>query len=155
MPKVVSNKDRWNGRAKSKLFAVDEEQWNERLKELKQYQQVNGNCKVPQKYKGNPQLGTWVHNQRIKYKNGKLSKERIKLLNKIGFEWESTNRQQMENQRWNTRYNQLVLFNEENGHCRVPGKYPKLGIWVKEQRQLYKKNKLLSDRIELLKKHRF
>ena len=41
---------------------------------------------------------------------------------------------------WNTRFNQLVLFKEENGHCRVPRKH-QLGIWVMNQRAIYNKKK--------------
>ena len=59
----------------------------------------------------------------------------------------STKRQQTEDQRWNTRYKQLVQFNEEHGHIKVPWKHP-LGIWVDRQRTKYKKGKLSSEQIE-------
>jgi hypothetical protein len=39
---------------------------------------------------------------------------------------------------WKQNYDSLVTFQQENGHCRVPGKYlsnPKLGYWVKLQRE--------------------
>ncbi|KAL7523616.1 hypothetical protein ACHAWF_000594 [Thalassiosira exigua] len=41
---------------------------------------------------------------------------------------------------WQTRYNQLVQYNAEHGHCRVPQSYganPKLGLWVMQQRRQY------------------
>ena len=37
--------------------------WQERLVELKQYQQAHGNCLVPGRYKENPPLGRWVESQ--------------------------------------------------------------------------------------------
>jgi hypothetical protein len=42
---------------------------------------------------------------------------------------------------WNIRYNELLQFKEENGHCLVPQHYPpnpKLGLWVMAQRRYYK-----------------
>jgi len=44
-------------------------------------------------------------------------------------------------QLWGQHYDELVKFHSINGHCRVPGKYnpnPKLGYWVKLQREDYK-----------------
>jgi len=44
-------------------------------------------------------------------------------------------------QLWHQQYEQLVEFEKENGHCRVPGRYPanpKLGMWVKLQREDHK-----------------
>jgi len=38
--------------------------WEERFKELQEYKQVNGHCRVPGKYTANPHLANWVHNQR-------------------------------------------------------------------------------------------
>jgi hypothetical protein len=54
---------------------------------------------------------------------------------------------------WNTRFNQLKQYNDENGHCRVPWKHPQLGKWVSKQRQKYNKTRegnLSSDQIKLL-----
>ena len=48
---------------------------------------------------------------------------------------------------WMERYNELVLYHQENGHSSVPNDYPpnkRLGHWVKRQRHqhfLYTKNK--------------
>jgi Helicase associated domain len=43
---------------------------------------------------------------------------------------------------WNVRYEQLRLFHQTHGHCRVPNndvQYPGLGIWVRNQRREYRK----------------
>jgi hypothetical protein len=42
--------------------------WNERLSELANYRDIHGHCNVPTNYSQNKSLGTWVSNQRIKYK---------------------------------------------------------------------------------------
>ena len=56
-------------------------------KQLKEYKEKNRHCRVPQRYKANPQLGGWVSRQRRAYKKGKLSSEQIKSLENIGFKW--------------------------------------------------------------------
>ena len=45
---------------------------------------------------------------------------------------------------WNSNYQSLVHFKEENGHCRVPQIYKTeeggaLGVWVKDQRTYYRR----------------
>lgn len=81
-----------------------------------------------------------VAEQRKQYKlhqDGKQSSitiERITLLNQLGFAWNA------QHAAWNTHMNNLKLFRNENGHCHVPlnhAVFPKLGLWVKEQRRHY------------------
>ena len=43
------------------------------------------------RFEANPQLGTWVSNQRKAYKKKRLSKERVDRLNEIGFVWDAAN----------------------------------------------------------------
>jgi len=54
--------------------------WEEMYQRLVEYKRDHGDTKVPKKYKEDPQLGTWVHNQRYQCKN----EERVTLLNDIG-----------------------------------------------------------------------
>ena len=42
---------------------------------------------VPHKYKVDPSLGYWVNNQRIAHRDKKMTEERKRLLNSIGFAW--------------------------------------------------------------------
>ncbi|GMH37356.1 hypothetical protein BSKO_05229 [Bryopsis sp. KO-2023] len=54
--------------------------------------------------------------------------------------------------RWTERYQELVVFKETHGHCRVPQMQPGLGEWVKRQRQHLKKGHMsLEDYEDLLK----
>jgi Helicase associated domain len=78
--------------------SMKEKMWLERFEEMKQYQMKNGHCRVPRSVKP---LGKWVNHQREGYKdykrgskvnsNGgqarKMTKERVELLEAIGFEW--------------------------------------------------------------------
>ncbi|KAL7523979.1 hypothetical protein ACHAXR_000388, partial [Thalassiosira sp. AJA248-18] len=123
------------------------DKWDQQFKELKKFKEEKGHCIVPQGYSANRQLGIWVHNQRTLCKKGTISDDRISRLEKIGFLWGSLE------ERWNMRYEELKKFKEENGHCNVPYRYSanrQLGIWVNEQRALFKKGKLRVNRIEYL-----
>lgn len=74
----------------SPLKKMEEEVWEERWKEkfgaLKEYKNKHGDCNVPTNWTDR-KLVNWVETQRTKYRNRKLSEERIKLLEGIGFKW--------------------------------------------------------------------
>ncbi|MEJ3719164.1 Helicase associated domain protein [Paenibacillus polymyxa] len=93
-------------------------------------------------------IGNWVANQRQLYKNKKLSLYKTEKLKSIGFHW---NPDDIE---WNLNYKLLLRFREDNGHCNVPRDYVSegmnLGVWVSNQRQDYKSNQLLKERIDIL-----
>jgi Helicase associated domain len=112
--------------------------WLTTLEELKIYKRESGNTIVPRGYSQNPRLASWVAEQRKQYKllqDGKqssITQERIDQLNEIDFAWNA------QEAAWTRHLNDLRLFQAENGHCHVPlnhDKYPKLGLWVKEQRR--------------------
>ena len=48
-----------------------------------------GDCNVPDKWPGNPQLGRWVTAQRRARKKGKLSEHRVRQLNELESQWVS------------------------------------------------------------------
>ena len=62
--------------------------WEAKFKKLKEYKKKKGHCNVPRSHL---ELGNWVNTQRSlykhekRYKEKKLSEERINRLNKIGF----------------------------------------------------------------------
>jgi len=59
--------------------------WEERLDELARYKDEHGDCSVPSKSYG--PLGHWVTSQRTARRKGKLSEERVKKLDDLGFVW--------------------------------------------------------------------
>ena len=61
--------------------------WELRYAQLVEFKNQNGHCNVPYNYTEHRQLGTWVGNQRTNYKAGKLSPERQRLLETLGFVW--------------------------------------------------------------------
>ena len=69
--------------------------WDMKLNELVAYKDAHGgSCNVPRRYAENPQLGTWVDNQRRAYKKFQqdpstsfMTQERIERLESIAFQW--------------------------------------------------------------------
>ena len=58
-------------------------------------------------------------------------------MNSIGFEWDALEA------KWESNYQDLVIFFTDNGHCRVPTDYKpnkKLGRWARYQRELLAKH---------------
>ncbi|KDU80239.1 restriction endonuclease family protein [Chlamydia muridarum] len=129
------------------IWDVPEGAWEENFLELRHFQEEHGHCRVPREYPKNPQLATWVRNQRNDFKEGKLSEDRITRLEEIGFIWK------VFEGAWEENFLELQRFQEEHGHCRVPSRYPEnpqLASWVHVQRRCFKAGKLSEDRITKL-----
>ncbi|EJK69804.1 hypothetical protein THAOC_08901 [Thalassiosira oceanica] len=120
-----------------------EEKWNARFKELLGYKSGHGDCNVPY---NQGKLGNWVSLQRSAYKAGSLAQDRIDRLSSIGFKWAL----QDPNVPWKTRFKELVQYKAKHGDCNIPQSQLKLGSWVRNQREVYKKNKLSPDRVDRL-----
>ena len=126
--------------------------WMERLKQLKAYYHEYGDCNVSQGYKDNPSLAIWVANQRSRYKRGRLTPEKIKLLNELGFDWDRHATQ------WKKMYGRLKAYFEQNNHSDVPCRYyedPTLEKWVQTQRHAYKRGLLEQEKVDLLNQLNF
>jgi len=115
-----------------------DKKWMVAFEELKAYKKVHEHCIVPRGYAINPRLASWVAEQRKQYKLKKDNKpnsitdERISMLDELNFAWNA------QEAAWSRHMTDLASFREETGHCHVPlnhPKYPKLGLWVKEQRR--------------------
>ena len=127
-------------------------QWFERYIELVDYYHKHGHCLVPPTYADNPELGKWVKIERQSFRNYKLgkrqqqpggrgrwktaalTKRRVRLLERLDFEINVLDA------RWNLKFLELVAYQKEHGHCRVPirsKEYPVLAPWVATQRQAY------------------
>ena len=66
-----------------------------------------------------------------------MTDEKLQCLADMDFQWNgkecNIQKTQFTNL-WNQRFKELQKFKEEHGHCRVPVKTPKLGVWVKNQK---------------------
>lgn len=119
-----------------------EEKWNDHLQQLRGFKNVHGHCLVPHTFPDNQNLARWVKRQRRQYKlmlagkrNSTMTKDRVRILNREGFIWDS------HEVVWRERYAQLAEYKKKHGHTRVPSyckKNPQLASWVKCQRRQYK-----------------
>lgn len=72
---------------------LGESAWNSKFNALVDYKTKHGDCRVPTKWPQDKSLGRWVSMQRGHYKDFKagrktvITKERIKMLQEIGFDW--------------------------------------------------------------------
>ncbi|MCZ6840535.1 MAG: helicase associated domain-containing protein [Alphaproteobacteria bacterium] len=85
--------------------------------------------------------------QRTNYKRDKLSPDKVKRVEALGFEWDPIAAL------WEKRFSELVRFKEEHGHCNVPrgwSENPELGSWAGTQRAFYSRGKLSPDKAERL-----
>jgi len=148
-PKSVKKK------RKNKKGRFDTSRWREMYDRLVAYREEHGDAKVPAIYDRDPQLGKWVRSQRANYKNKKLSEERTRELNSIGFDWVLP---RGSHRSWDKMYQRLIAYNNDsnnnidNGapHKRKYDKDRQLGDWVQTQRTAYKSNKLSEERVRLL-----
>ena len=126
--------------------------WNFFFGLLERFVDRTGHAGVPTGHqeKGH-KLAGWVNNQRMSFKSGRLSKERIHRLEALpGWLWDARE------YRWDEGLKKLKTFAQREGHCLVPddhleGDFP-LGSWVKHQREFYKAKppRLSEDRIRRL-----
>lgn len=151
-----------------------EESWLYIYNLAKEYYEKNGDLLIPQDYvvyknEEKINLGMWINTQRRRYKSGRLSKERILLLEDIKMVWKFHNKYPLEEKlendvenknlvKWTRMYDLAKEYYKKNGNLLIPhfyevssdGKTYKLGIWLHNQRSFYKKGKLPPSRTLLL-----
>lgn len=128
----------------------NEELFQKRLTELRNFYSQNGHGSIPTPYPPNPSLGIWAANLRrqnvlydqaqkrgVPFRGIYLSPSRKQQLIDAGFDFTSLTERQFQ-----MRYQELVQFKERFGHCMVPEKWDEniaLGAWVSNIRTLYKR----------------
>jgi hypothetical protein len=123
--------------------------WETQLARLVAYKAEHGDCNVPQGWVKDLRLGRWVADQRKrkrKLDRGEPSEgmtaERETRLTALGFTWDGPNiGGHPKEVVWEAQLARLVAYKAEHGDCNVPQRWvedPRLGRWVKMQRQ-YKK----------------
>ena len=131
--------------------------WKEKFDRLKSYQQEYGDCLVSLSYNEDPELASWVHEQRKHYSSNQLSRDRTDLLNSIGFVWRL--RQNIpSDEKWQNQYKKVLEFKKKQGHCRIPRWYEAdlaFANWCHSQRNAYKRNIIREDRKKLLEEAGF
>jgi hypothetical protein len=121
--------------------------WEDNFDALKEYKKNHGHCNVPKNWSENKQLAKWMSHQRGYYRNKKLSDDRVKRLEDIGFEWDPLESQ------WKQMFAMLKKHKDKHGNCNVPQKWTgnrQLGSWVSSQRGYYRDKQLSNDKIKHL-----
>ena len=147
----------------------NDEVWTRMYKLTETYFKKYGNLEISKKFKtlngtdedeNGYNLGEWLLSQRQMYKKSKLSKEREKLLEKIGMRFETRDNDEV----WNQMYMLAELYFKEYGNLEIPYKFKtlngtdedengyNLGVWLVRQRQRHKISKLSKEREKLLEK---
>jgi hypothetical protein len=129
--------------------------WERQFAELKAYRHLHGHCQVPSGAKKHRRLSNWVQYQRVLKRSGRISRERKRRLERIGFDWVSRGRsvEFRDSAYWHTKWERMLVrlarFKRRFGHCFVPTGWPgtpKLGQWVSRQRQLKQRGLLSKER---------
>ena len=119
--------------------------FEERCNQLLRFKEEFGHCKVPNVYSDNPSLGNWCNSTRSAYRRTQqglksdrnLTPDRIKRLEEIGLEWYP------DKASFDKRYDDLVAFKKEFGHCNVTRSGYKgissLGDWCSAMRNAYRR----------------
>jgi len=89
-------------------------------------------------------LLSWMRNQRTEFVNGRLSEERVRRLNEIGFCWDQ--RYEL----WRKRFEQLREYHREHGECLGHKAEKPLRSWIGIQRREYWRTVLSQGKIDLL-----
>ena len=135
------------------IWSVYDAQWFDYYRFAVQYYNENSNLLIPRLYTASNgvKLGSWLGAQRRQYKDGKLSEDRTKLLEKIGMVWS------VDDIQWYENYNLAIEYYNVNGNLLVPLRYKttnniNLGSWISGQRKKFKAGRLSTDKIELLER---
>lgn len=136
--------------------------WEESYMLAVLYHKINGNLDIKKSYAtddGYP-LGVWVYKQKIRYREGNLSKREITLLNVLNIDWKI--KEPNKGISWDDEFALLVNYNNKYGNTRVKRNFKTfdgitfddqgyaLGLWVSRQRVKFREGKLSDDKIEKL-----
>ncbi|AIQ94074.1 DEAD/DEAH box helicase [Prochlorococcus sp. MIT 0604] len=120
------------------IWDIKEEEWQSKFEELKEYKKKNGHLNPPVRFGS---LGGWVTTQRRIFKEKSMPKDRVKLLNSIGFIWD------IKEEEWQRKFEELKEYKKKNGHVNPPKSFGALGVWVLNQRR---EKSISKDRKDLL-----
>src|SRR5450755_3246925 len=79
----------------------------------------------------------------LRARNGRLTDEQIRLLDQIGFSWNSRE------DAWHTRYREARAFQDQHGHLNATFHTP-LGAWLYQQRKKHRAGRLTGEQERLL-----
>ena len=131
-------------------MGVSNKIWTYNYNLLKEYYNEYGNIDIPTNYVvNNVKLGFWLARQKNLYREGKLSEDKIELLNQLKIEWDKKSELG-----WNAYYSLLKKYYDKNKNIEVPVGYVVNGLnldaWLNRQKNFYKEKTLSDEKIKLL-----
>lgn len=122
--------------------------WQVAFESLEEFVKNNGHARPSNNYKTEVgfALGTWVTDQRKRYKEAKLEPHRVAHLEGLpGWVWNA------KESNWLERFEELLEY--VNKHDKIPDRtsHIRIGRWVEYQHQLFDENRLSKARIKQLK----
>jgi len=143
----------------------EDENWERMFSILNNYRSREGHCNLSSAYmEDGVEIGKWLYYQKEKRKGGKLKAEQERKLKEIGvsLSLDSSDRQMHSygrvpnNDRWEMIFSHMLRFVQQEGHSEVPRSYKtedgiNLGIWLNNQKNLQRKDKLYPERERKLK----
>lgn len=118
--------------------------WNERYSELENFYNKNGTSNVPRDQDNS--LYNWTRTQAKDNKSGNLSLDRVGLLNRLNFNWETREG----GKAWDDKFEELKSYYSKHGTTLMPARTPSLGMWCVFQRQKYFNDELDIEQISKL-----
>lgn len=135
----------------------------EQYQALKEFYEENGHVNLPVQYAPNPPLYYWIGTQKQAKKKGKLSEDKIALMEEIGFDWSVTERDVSKNKKtrggntpllepaeWDKMYAELQEYKEQHGNVDVAQRDGRLGTFVHYMRFYEKRGRLSQERLDKL-----
>ncbi|CAB9518578.1 helicase [Seminavis robusta] len=139
-------------RTKEKDSTKDDKKWQAMYLQLVDFQHQHGHVNVAKPHRNAPQdyrkLAHWVSTQRCDQKSGILRKNRKNLLDSLGFVWRM---EKGDAAAWEDYYQELIKFNELNGHFNIPTKHRSFH-WAHFQRRARRQGTLSKEKEEALNK---
>lgn len=140
-----------------RLEKSGEQQWNRGFDAAKQYYEENGDLDVPASYVSpdGVNLRSWLDRQRrvcAGLESGSLSPERKAKLDGLRFDWSLRKRENL----WPAYFESVKAYSEAHDGKLPPRKYVdengrRIGAWLGNQREKYRKGKLPKEQDKLLR----
>src|SRR5436190_15721270 len=95
--------------------------------DLNEFRIKHGHSAVPRRWPKSPRLGVWIKRQRQRRKQGRMPKDRIAALDRLGFIWGRFDAA------WDEMFQTIKEFKKRYEHCHVPARWaghPRLARWV-------------------------
>lgn len=124
-------------RGDRKQVGWDDEQWELRFAELKDFREVHGHVRVPVLWRQNAALGRWLAYQRQQGRRGQIEPDRGRRLQELGVEWEIIREPRVEEHDlyMEKMLARLAAYRDRYGHAGVtPGRDRALHLWIARQR---------------------